>query len=135
MAEQIQNRRTKDGFINSEIANDDNVAFSDIPICYSKESSVKISQENTNLNPESAPLPKLIIRIPRRESKEELNGPADFELFESGRKKKKKHKKNRDVDWTETEECRFNKPKKHKEKKHRKEHKKYKERSIRSGNF
>lgn len=70
-------------------------------------------------------MPKLIIRIPRRESKEEFNPPPIEEI--ATKKKKRKKKKAKDLDWTETEECKFVKHhKKHKNKKHKKEKKKRK---------
>lgn len=78
-------------------------------------------------------MPKLIIRIPRRDSREEP-APAitHIETIEPGNKRKKKKKrKEKDLDWTETDEYKFVRHKKHKEKKHKKEHKRHRKRPER----
>ena len=136
LVEHIRRRKPHGGFLTSEVANDDNAAISaDQPFA---TCTMKSDNANESAN-SSQPLPKLIIRLPRRESRDESataeampmpTTPTSVE--HSSKKKHKKKKKKEDMDWTKSEECKFPKRKKHKEKKHKKEHKRHKMHSSES---
>lgn len=106
----------------SEILPDNNVVVTDAPIatCTLKNETIKCETSDTACQK----LPKLIIRIPRRDSTETV--PNTSEILEDYHKKRKKKKKKKDIDWTESDECHFiNKHKKHEHKKHRRSHRKH----------
>uniref|UniRef100_A0A914HBY7 DUF4211 domain-containing protein n=1 Tax=Globodera rostochiensis TaxID=31243 RepID=A0A914HBY7_GLORO len=123
LAERAKRKATRACFVSSELATDDHSVLTDIPIptCTLRNGN---SNEDVCPNASTTPLlPKLIIRLPKKENSAN-DDHVTLKPKHSSHKEKKRKKKNKDVDWSETMEFHGTKQKdkRHKEKRHKKWH-------------
>ncbi|VDK44073.1 unnamed protein product [Anisakis simplex] len=121
LAESLQRRkqyRSSYGFLKTKCLDDKNTAKNE---CSEQPSVISIKVEpqeeykpDNGLLPQYRPLPKLLIRLPKRSLQE---SPS---RSEKSKKKKKRKRKDRDREWEGSEKKR--KKKKHKHKHHKREH-------------
>lgn len=134
-------RKSHSQFVSTELANDDQALLTDIPIPICTLRNENCSTENAGYfvcfaliifiysllrqsSSVATPLPKLIIRFPKRENS--LNDRV--ETMEFAPHKKRRKKKCKDIDWTETSEYHGmrSSEKRHRDKRHKKERKEHK---------